>query len=113
MSGRGYSYTEKEWYHEVCSPRLFGRFGDFFILSGDVPDHGDACEDGTQPFPIILIMYFNAGVTNMKLSFSTLACPGYSWAEIYSTAKDFGFHGIEMRGLGDDIFSVHASPFLP
>lgn len=49
----------------------------------------------------------------MKLSFSTLACPGYSWTEIYSLAKDFGFHGIEMRGLGDDIFSVHASPFLP
>ncbi len=49
----------------------------------------------------------------MKLSFSTLACPGYSWAEIYSIAKDFGFHGIEMRGLGGDIFSVNASPFLP
>ena len=49
----------------------------------------------------------------MKLSFSTLACPGYSWAELYSVAKDFGFHGIEMRGLGGDIFDVHASPFLP
>ncbi|MBR5313064.1 MAG: AMP-binding protein [Clostridia bacterium] len=49
----------------------------------------------------------------MKLSFSTLACPDYSWSEIYSVAKDFGFHGIEMRGLGGDIFDVHASPFLP
>ena len=48
----------------------------------------------------------------MKLSFSTLACPGYTWPEIYSFAKDFGFHGIEVRGLGDDIFSVR-SPFLP
>ncbi len=48
----------------------------------------------------------------MKLSFSTLACPGYTWPEIYSLAKDFGFHGIEVRGLGDDIFSVR-SPFLP
>ena len=49
----------------------------------------------------------------MKLSFSTLACPGYTWAELYSVAKDFGFHGIEMRGLGGDIFDVHASPFRP
>lgn len=49
----------------------------------------------------------------MKLSFSTLGCPDFSWTDIYSMAKDFGFHGIEMRGLGGDIFSVHASPFLP
>ena len=48
----------------------------------------------------------------MKLSFSTLACPEYSWAEIYSLAKDFGFQGIEVRGLGDNIFSPR-SPFLP
>ncbi len=48
----------------------------------------------------------------MKLSFSTLACPEYSWAEIYSLAKDFGFHGIEVRGLGDNIYSPR-SPFLP
>ena len=47
----------------------------------------------------------------MKLSFSTLGCPDFSWADIYSLAKDFGFSGIEMRGLGGDIFSVHASPF--
>ncbi|MBE6936598.1 MAG: AMP-dependent synthetase, partial [Ruminococcaceae bacterium] len=49
----------------------------------------------------------------MKLAFSTLACPGYSLAEIFSTAKDFGFQGVEMRGLGEGIFSVNASPFLP
>ncbi len=47
----------------------------------------------------------------MKLSFSTLGCPDYGWTEIYTLAKDCGFHGIEMRGLGGDIFSVHASPF--
>lgn len=49
----------------------------------------------------------------MKLSFSTLGTPDLSWTEIYTMAKDFGFHGIEMRGLGGDIFSVHASPFQP
>lgn len=47
----------------------------------------------------------------MKLSFSTLGCPDFDWPDIYSMAKDFGFKGIELRGLGDDIFSVYAKPF--
>ncbi|MCI8623609.1 MAG: AMP-binding protein [Provencibacterium sp.] len=47
----------------------------------------------------------------MKLAFSTLGCPGFDWPDIYSMAKDFGFSGIELRGLGDDIFSVRARPF--
>ena len=47
----------------------------------------------------------------MKLAFSTLGCPDFSWSDIYSMAKDFGFDGIEMRGLGNDIFSVRAQPF--
>ena len=49
----------------------------------------------------------------MKLAFSTLGCPDFDWSDIYSMAKDFGFDGIEMRGLGNDIFSVHARPFEP
>lgn len=47
----------------------------------------------------------------MKLSFSTLGCPDFDWPDIYAMAKDFGFQGIEMRGLGDDIFAVNAKPF--
>ena len=47
----------------------------------------------------------------MKLAFSTLGCPDFDWADIYSMAKDFGFSGIEMRGLGDDLFSINARPF--
>jgi len=47
----------------------------------------------------------------MKISFSTLACPEYSWSDIYSMAKDIGFNGIEIRGLGNDIFAVNAQPF--
>ncbi|MBR3533531.1 MAG: AMP-binding protein [Clostridiales bacterium] len=47
----------------------------------------------------------------MLTCFSTLACPDFSWQDIYSMAKDFGFDGIEIRGLGDDIFSVKAPPF--
>jgi len=47
----------------------------------------------------------------MKLAFSTLGCPDFDWSDIYSMAKDFGFNGIELRGLGDEIFSIHAHPF--
>ena len=47
----------------------------------------------------------------MKTSFSTLACPDFSWTDIYSMAKDLGFDGIEVRGLGHDIFAVKAKPF--
>ena len=47
----------------------------------------------------------------VKISFSTLACPDFSWADIYSMAKDFNFDGIEIRGLGNEIFSVNAQPF--
>ena len=51
------------------------------------------------------------GEYNMKLAFSTLACPNFSWPEIYSMAKDIGFDGIEIRGLGNDIFAVKSPPF--
>ena len=47
----------------------------------------------------------------MKLSFSTLACPDFSWTEIYSMAKDFGLDGIEVRGLGKELSAIHAAPF--
>ena len=47
----------------------------------------------------------------MKISFSTLACPSFSWPEIYSMAKDLNFDGIELRGLGNNIFSYKALPF--
>ncbi len=48
----------------------------------------------------------------MKISFSTLACPNLSWQEIISVASDIGFDGIEVRGLGDDIFAYRAKPFV-
>jgi fatty-acyl-CoA synthase len=47
----------------------------------------------------------------MKIAFSTLGCPDFSWPEIYSMAKDLGFDGIEIRGLGNEIFAVQAQPF--
>ncbi len=47
----------------------------------------------------------------MKVSFSTLGCPDFEWADIYSMAKDLGFDGVEIRGLGDDISALNAPPF--
>ncbi len=47
----------------------------------------------------------------MKLAFSTLGCPDFDWSDIYSMAKDIGFQGIEIRGLGDEIFAVNSKPF--
>jgi fatty-acyl-CoA synthase len=47
----------------------------------------------------------------MKIAFSTLGCPDFSWNDIYSMAKDLGFDGIEIRGLGNEIFAVQAQPF--
>lgn len=41
----------------------------------------------------------------MKLAFSTLACPNYTWQEICAMAKDTGFDGVEIRGLGRDLFA--------
>ena len=47
----------------------------------------------------------------MKIAFSTIGCPDFDWPDIYSMAKDLGFDGIEIRGLGKDIFAVQAQPF--
>ena len=47
----------------------------------------------------------------MKIAFSTLACPNSIWRDIYSMAKDIGFDGIEVRGLGSDILAMRARPF--
>ena len=47
----------------------------------------------------------------VKISFSTVACPDFSWVDIYSMAKDLGFDGIEIRGIGDEISAVKAQPF--
>ena len=47
----------------------------------------------------------------MKISFSTIARPNYSWVDIYSMAKDLGFDGIEIRGMGDDFAAYKAMPF--
>lgn len=38
-----------------------------------------------------------------KLCFSTLGCPDWDWLKILTEAEKFGFEGIEIRGLQDEI----------
>src|SRR5690554_4930605 len=47
----------------------------------------------------------------MKIAFSTLGCPDFSWSDIYSMAKDLGFDGIEVRALDDGIYFDKFQPF--
>lgn len=47
----------------------------------------------------------------MKISFSTLGCPSWSWKEIYAAAKDFGFDGIEVRGVQNQIYAPKVPEF--
>ena len=49
----------------------------------------------------------------MKLAFSTLGCPSYSWTDIYPIAKDLGFDGIEIRGIQGRAYAPGTAPFLP
>ncbi|MDR3364555.1 MAG: AMP-binding protein [Clostridiales Family XIII bacterium] len=49
----------------------------------------------------------------MKLAFSTLGCPDFGWSDIYSMAKDIGFDGIEVRGLGKQVSFGKDKPFTP
>lgn len=39
----------------------------------------------------------------MKLSFSTVGCPDWTFDEIFAAAKDFGYDAVEIRGMGKEI----------
>lgn len=41
----------------------------------------------------------------MKLAFSTVGCPDWSFEEIFVTAKDLGYGAIEIRGIGREIYA--------
>jgi len=49
----------------------------------------------------------------MKTAFSTLGCPQWTWEEITVTAADLGFDGIEVRGIGRDMYMPGAKIFQP
>ena len=47
----------------------------------------------------------------MKIAFSTLGCPGWSFKEMVSTAKDMGYDGIEVRGIQNEIYAPNIREF--
>ncbi len=47
----------------------------------------------------------------MKVSFSTLGCPRWTWNEVFSTAKDLGVQGVEIRGLGSAMYAPEIKEF--
>lgn len=47
----------------------------------------------------------------MKLCFSTLGCPGWSWDTIFTSAKDIGMDGIEVRCIGDVLYAPDCPEF--
>lgn len=49
----------------------------------------------------------------MKIGFSTLGCPEWSWQEIIAAAKDLGYDGIELRGIASEMYVPRAHPFTP
>lgn len=49
----------------------------------------------------------------MKFAFSTLGCPDWLWEEIITVAADMGFDGIELRGIGSEIYLPHVKNFAP
>jgi fatty-acyl-CoA synthase len=49
----------------------------------------------------------------IKLSFSTLGCPDWGWRDIYSTAADLGYDGIEVRGVADEMYAPKIDVFSP
>ncbi len=49
----------------------------------------------------------------MKLSFSTLGCPRWTFKEVVATAKDLHMDGVEIRGIGDKINATEIPDFAP
>jgi len=49
---------------------------------------------------------------NMKISFTTLSCPDWSWDKIVSEAVRLGYDGIEIRGIDGEMYIPKATPFI-
>jgi sugar phosphate isomerase/epimerase len=49
----------------------------------------------------------------MKISFSTLACPKWSWEKILEEAGNLGYEGIEIRGIEGILDISRLEPFFP
>jgi sugar phosphate isomerase/epimerase len=58
-----------------------------------------------------MLICYERVVMAMKISFSTLGCPDWTWKEIIATAKDFGYDGIEVRGIAKEMYVPNIKEF--
>lgn len=49
----------------------------------------------------------------MRLAFSTLSCPDWTWERIVNEAVRLGYDGIEIRGVEGEMYTPNIRPFLP
>jgi len=49
----------------------------------------------------------------MKIAYTTLSCPNWSWEKILSETTRLEYDGIEIRGMEGEMFLPKARPFLP
>lgn len=49
----------------------------------------------------------------MKLAFSTLGCPNWSFEQILTNAQAMGYQGVEIRGIQGEMRAEKLLPFLP
>ncbi len=47
----------------------------------------------------------------LKFAYSTLACPSWTFDEILAAAKDFGYDGIEIRGIENEVYVPKTKAF--
>ena len=47
----------------------------------------------------------------MKLCYSTLGCPDWSLNDILANSKDLGFDGVEIRGIGNELYIPNIKVF--
>ena len=52
-------------------------------------------------------------VRTMKLAFTTAGCPGWTFDEIFAAATDLSMDGIEIRGVGDEMYAPDCTCFSP
>ena len=48
-----------------------------------------------------------------KLCYSTLCCPEWTWNEVLATARDVGYQGVEVRGIGREVYGPRIHEFAP
>ena len=52
-----------------------------------------------------------SSTVHYPLAFTTLACPGWSWEQIVQRAVEYGYQGLELRGVEGEMDLTKAAPF--